>query len=184
VARGECAGVFGRNGAGKSTLLLVAGGALAPSAGRVERRAGGRVLYLPQSPEQLFFTETVHEEIAFGLRRARARSSSAEIDARVAESLRAVGFDPNEVMPRSPFELSFGEMRRVAFAVAHSLSPDLLLLDEPASCLDGAGRGVLDRLIAARLDAGAAVVVASHDGDHLRRACDRVVELRDGRVHA
>jgi ABC-type glutathione transport system ATPase component len=85
-------------------------------------------------------------------------------------------------MERSPFQLSFGEMRRVAFAIAHALAPDLLLLDEPASCLDRAGRDVLDALVAARTDAGAAVVIVSHDPVSLAHRCDRVLALEGGRV--
>ena len=188
VAKGECVGVVGRNSAGKSTLLTLAGGALPPASGRVSRASAskGGVLYVPQSPERMFFAETVHEEIAFGVKHLPAYRGvdRGRIDATVEESLRAVGLDPALAAQRSPFELSFGEMRRVAFAIAHALAPELLLLDEPASCLDRAGRAVLARLVNARLDAGAAVLVASHDLSHLEGLCDRVLELRDGRLSA
>jgi energy-coupling factor transport system ATP-binding protein len=182
VAKGECVGVVGRNSAGKSTLLALAGGALAPAAGTVSKPAAA--LYLPQTPERMFFAETVREEIAFGLKHLPAhRGQDAQrVDAIVGESLRAVGFDPAEVLERSPFELSFGEMRRVAFAIAHAIAPDLLLLDEPASCLDRAGRDVLAALVVSRLDAGAAVVIASHDRNHLDGLCDRVLVLEDGKL--
>lgn len=183
VAKGECVGVVGRNSAGKSTLLLLAGGALKPASGRVVRGPGG-VLYLSQSPERMFFAETVREEIAFGLRHGAGRRgmNRVELDAVVNESLRAVGFDPADVSGRSPFQLSFGEMRRVAFAIAHAMAPDLLLLDEPASSLDRAGRAVLEALVSTRLEAGASVVVASHDPFHLEGLCDRVVQLANGRL--
>jgi energy-coupling factor transport system ATP-binding protein len=144
----------------------------------------GGVLYLPQMPERMFFAETVREEIAFGLKRRRGsrRASDAHIDAVVHESLRTVGLDPLPVSARSPFNLSFGEKRRVAFAIAHAAAPELLLLDEPASCLDLAGREALAALVRSRADAGAAVVVASHDPDHLADLCDRVVVLEAGRL--
>lgn len=174
VAGGERAGVFGPNSAGKSTLLLIAGGALPPSAGRVVR-GGGFALYLPQSPERLFFAETVREEIAFGLKRRGV--AAAEIEARAAQSLRVCGLDPALFLDRSPFQLSLGEMRRVAFAIAHSLAPALLLLDEPASCLDAVGREVLRGLVGARAAAGGAVVVASHDMTHLHEVTGRIVTL-------
>jgi energy-coupling factor transporter ATP-binding protein EcfA2 len=93
-----------------------------------------------------------------------------------------VGLDPALFGERSPFQLSSGEMRRVAFAIAVSLAPRLLLLDEPASGLDAAGRRVLADLIAMRTMAGAGVVLASHDPDHLHSACDRVVTIENGRV--
>ncbi len=183
VMRGECVGIVGRNGSGKSTLLTLLGGALAPSAGRVARSFGEHgALYLPQSPERMFFAETVHEEVAFGLARRLQRTTS--VDALVRASLDAVGLDSTEFAPRSPFELSFGEARRVAFAIAHAMTPDLLLLDEPASSLDRAGREVLVRLIDARLDAGAAVIVASHDAGDLDGLVDRSLELDSGRLLA
>ncbi len=174
VSAGECVGVFGPNSAGKSTLLLIAGGALEPAAGRV-MRADGFALYLPQSPERLFFAETVREEIAFGL--VRHGLSAGSIETRAAESLRSSGLDPDSFMDRSPFQLSFGEMRRVAFAIAESLAPPLLLLDEPASCLDAGGRAVLRGLVERRLEAGGAVVVASHDMAHLQGLGSRIVSL-------
>ncbi len=183
VAKGECVGVVGRNAAGKSTLLVLLGGAVAPKSGRVVRTLStGGVLYLPQSPERMFFAETVREEITFGTQRARRRIDAAHLDEVARDSLRAVGLDPNETMDRSPFQLSFGEMRRVAFAIAHALAPELLLLDEPASCLDRAGRVALAALVGARLDAGAAVVIASHDPAHLDGLCDRVLTLEGGRL--
>ncbi len=184
VRAGECLGVAGANGAGKSTLLLLAGGALQPARGRVERRAAGPggegVLYLPQNPERLFFTESVRDEIAFGLR--RRGQSRQDASARADDALRAVDLDPAVFAERSPFQLSVGEMRRVALAIAESLAPRLLLLDEPASGLDAAGRRVLADLIAARTAAGAAVVLASHDPKDLLGVCDRVVTIGNGRA--
>ncbi len=181
VARGECVGIVGNNGAGKSTLLALIGGALKPASGRVARLHNdtGGALYLPQTPERMFFAETVREEIAFGVKRTRRGVDAASLDAIVRQSLIAVGLDPASA-GRSPFQLSFGEMRRVAFAIAHAMAPGLLLLDEPASCLDRAGRDVLAGLVGARLDAGASVVVASHELEHLHGLCDRVLALENG----
>jgi energy-coupling factor transporter ATP-binding protein EcfA2 len=144
------------------------------------------VLYLPQSPERMFFAETVREEVLFGLKRLRTQSKGDgdAFDSVVRASLEAAGLDSAAFIDRSPFELSVGEMRRVAFAIAHALEPELLLLDEPATSLDAAGRGALRRLVDARLDAGAAVVVASHDRSHLEALCDRMLELEAGRIAA
>jgi energy-coupling factor transport system ATP-binding protein len=175
---GECIGVTGRNGSGKSTLLLLAGGALRPSSGRVIRHTPGHgVLYLPQSPERLFFAETVMEEIGFGLeRRGVTREAARE---RTEQALQHAGLDPVSFAPRSPFELSFGEMRRVAFAIAFVLNPELLLLDEPMSCLDAPGCAVLDRLARACIAGGGTVMMASHERDALSH-CERTLEFRDG----
>jgi energy-coupling factor transport system ATP-binding protein len=97
VEKGECVGVVGRNSSGKSTLLALAGGALKPASGRVTRSdtARGGALYLSQSPERMFFAETVREEIAFGVKHLPAYRGvdRGRIDTIVDESLRAVGFD-------------------------------------------------------------------------------------------
>jgi energy-coupling factor transport system ATP-binding protein len=179
VFGGECVGVLGKNSSGKSTLLLALGGALEPASGAITR-SDRAPFYLPQSPERVFFAETVHEEIVFGLKRRGL--GTAEIERRTRVSLEAVGLDPGVFARRSPFQLSVGEMRRVAFAIVNALEPGLMLLDEPASCLDRSGVAVLDVLLERRLRAGAAVVVASHDPSHLEGVCDRVVTLDDGRL--
>ncbi len=178
VVSGQRILLTGRNGSGKSTMLLLAGAAMAPSSGRITRSVEERgVMYLPQSPERLFFAETVMEEILFGLERRGLSAENAR--RRAEEALNLVGLDAGHFAPRSPFELSFGEMRRVAFAIASALDPDLLLLDEPASCLDARGRAVLDHLVRHAAERGAAVMIASHErGTALE--CDRTLELRDG----
>jgi energy-coupling factor transport system ATP-binding protein len=178
VMAGESVAVTGRNGSGKSTLLLLAGGALSPSQGRITRAVGAHgVLYLPQSPERLFFAETVLEEICFGLERRGTPPHSARITAE--EALHRVGLDAGRFASRSPFELSFGEMRRVAFAIALALDPELLLLDEPASCLDASGKALLASLIDDATGRGVAVMIATHEAAGTLRA-GRVLELRDG----
>jgi len=181
IARGECVGVVGRNGAGKSTLLLCLGGALDPSGGTVVRDKTVRVAYLPQNPERLFFSETVEEEVMFGLERQGLGREEAR--ARAHAALNDVGLDSNALADCSPFHLSAGEMRRVALAVAVALAPDLLLLDEPASGMDRAGLSVLERVIERACASGSAVVLASHD-EGLLAACNRVLTVADGRVMA
>ncbi|HET6348773.1 MAG TPA: ATP-binding cassette domain-containing protein [Candidatus Krumholzibacteria bacterium] len=180
VSAGECVQIAGPNGSGKSTLLLLAGGALKPWRGRIHRdvRAHG-VLYLPQSPERLFFAETVREEIAFGLQRRGVSGDAARV--RTEAALTEADLNPVDVAARSPFELSVGEMRRVAFAIAFALEPELLLLDEPTSCLDAAGRVVLNRLIRTRTREGAAVLTAAHAGT-AEIWHSRLLELRNGRI--
>jgi len=175
-------------GRGKTTLLSLIGGILEPSGGKirrsfrkpVEKRNGRReqiVFYLFQSPERLFFTETVFEEIAFGL--TSLGIPRGEHGSRVKESLSRVGLDPDAFSERSPFSLSLGEMRRLAFAIADALRPKLLLMDEPTSCLDLAGRSVFDELVAARRSEGAAVIAASHDIKAIGRM-DRCLKIENG----
>lgn len=173
VQSGEVVGVSGRNGSGKTTLLLLMAGVLNPTRGRSWRP--DHVFYQPQSPEKLFFAESVGEEIAFGL--DRLGISRRESEARVAEALASVGLEPGSMLARSPFRLSFGEMRRVAFAIADAMKPELLLLDEATACLDRQGFDVLAGLLQRVRDDGRAALVASHDRRFLEVACDRVVDL-------
>ena len=135
------------------------------------------MLYLPQSPERLFFAETVKEEICFGLERRGVATEGAQVRAR--EALNRVGLEADRFASRSPFELSFGEMRRVAFAIASALDPELLLLDEPTSCLDERGRTLLNTLVVDVTDRGATVMIASHESAATMSA-GRVLDLRDG----
>jgi len=172
--RGECLGLTGANASGKTTLLLLSGGALAAKRGSVWRD-DSRAFYLPQSPEQLFFAETVAEELAFGLRRAGVQGE--EVRERSAQALDAVGLEPRRFLERFPFHLSLGEMRRVALAIAGSLSPGLLLLDEPTAGLDADGVTTLTCFISDHCTRGAAVVIASHDLPFLDAVCHRVLHL-------
>ncbi len=183
----ECVGLAGPNGAGKSSLLGLLAGVHKPTAGSFEYKFknitdGSRqnIFYLFQSPEQLFFAESVAEEISFGLERLGL--AAEERKRRSAEALGRVGLDPAVYLPREPLTLSPGEMRRVAFAIALALEPAFLLLDEPSSCLDPAGRRILDSVISDRRESGKTTVVASHDVSFLTEVCDRVVWLRDGKV--
>lgn len=190
VLEREVLGIAGKNGAGKSTLLSLASGVLDPSRGTIERRymravskgsegaAEQNVFYLFQSPERLFFAESVLEEVAFGL--TSLGVPRGEIGKRAADALERVGLDPSVFLDRSPFSLSLGEMRRAAFAMTWALSPKVLFLDEPASCLDRAGRAVLADLIASLRSRGGTIVAASHDARYLRAATDRILTIENG----
>jgi energy-coupling factor transporter ATP-binding protein EcfA2 len=187
----ETVGIAGSNGSGKSTLLSLFGGVLEPTGGTIRRKyrkpvekRGGRpeqgVFYLFQSPERLFFAETVFEEVAFGLESLGV--SRHDLSRRVGDALSSTGLDPEAFIERSPFSLSLGEMRRLAFAIAFALRPKLLLLDEPASCLDAAGRRILVELIGALRSGGGTVVIASHDVPLFHHTADRRLAIDNGRL--
>ena len=193
ILAGEVVGIAGKNGSGKSTLLSLIGGVLEPTGGLINRKfrspvvrngSTGKseqaVFYLFQSPERLFFAETVDEEIGFGLK--SLGTDEKETASVVAESLSRVGLDPDRFLSRSPFGLSLGEMRRVAFAIAYALRPKLLLLDEPSSCLDRGGLGVLAGLIDDLSAGGSAIVVASHDTRVLRKMTGRILAIENSRL--
>jgi energy-coupling factor transporter ATP-binding protein EcfA2 len=122
----------------------------------------------------MFFAESVEEELTFGLRRLGVGGNESRKQA--AAALDGVGLDAVSVLRRQPFDLSYGEMRRVAFAVAGVLEPALVLLDEPTACLDPGGVALFYRLLDRYRNAGTTVMVASHDRRALD-ACDRVVTI-------
>ena len=182
LGRGECVAVSGRNGSGKSTLLGLLGGVLKPASGDIQRlypkaveRGRQNLFYLFQSPERLFFAETVFEEIAFGLKALKI--PRADIGKRVDGALTQVGLPPAEFRDRLPFSLSLGEMRRLAFAITLALGPRFLLMDEPASCLDAPGLAILTDLIRHFRAEGCTIALASHDVDPFSGLVDRVIEL-------
>ncbi|NIM19991.1 MAG: ATP-binding cassette domain-containing protein [Candidatus Latescibacteria bacterium] len=189
IPSGQCMGVCGPNGSGKSTILSLASGVLEPTSGRVRRLGMGeldagekRIFHLFQSPERMFFAETVFEELAFGLKYLFGEKD--RMDDIVSHALSQSGLTPQSVLDRSPFSLSFGEMRRLAFAVCVSLRPKLLLLDEPTACLDVPGKEVLRGILDRFLSKGGTALVASHDVDFLCEICGRLVYLDQGRVVA
>jgi len=130
----------------------------------------------------MFFAETVAEELSFGPRRIGMNPD--EIDRRCAEALRAVGFDPVATLHRPPLELSAGEMRRVAFAVALALDPDFVLFDEPTAGLDHEGRRIFLDIVAKFRAQRTTVTIASHDTALLCEACDSIVFLGNRVVEA
>jgi energy-coupling factor transport system ATP-binding protein len=189
VRAGDGMGVTGLNGSGKSTLLCAMSGILQPKTGQIFRlykkaveKGEQKIFHLFQNPERLFFAESVFEEVAFGLKSLGL--DKRELPMRVTQSLSHVGLSPDGFLHRSPFSLSFGEMRRLAFAMALALKPMLLVLDEPASCLDAAGCSVLAELIGRLREGGSTVVIASSVLAGIPPGSNRRITLDDGRIAA
>jgi energy-coupling factor transport system ATP-binding protein len=165
--RGEVIAVTGRNGSGKTTLLRVLAGLLKPLAGTVER-PGGRTAYLPQDPAALLHQPTVREEVRLTLRRTNGREN-------VADLLLELGLA--ELGGRYPRDLSGGERQRAAIAAVIAGPPELALLDEPTRGMDGAARRSLVAAVDRLAEAGASVVLATHDEELARIVADRLVSL-------
>lgn len=194
VRRGEFLGLAGHTGSGKSTLVQHLNGLIRPQEGSV--RALGldlsnkkdaaavkaKVGVVFQYPERQLFAETVAQDVAFGPHNLGL--SQAEVVRRVETSLSRVGLDLSTVGDKSPFELSGGQQRRVAFAGVLAMEPEVLVLDEPMAGLDPAARrdflGLIDRL---HRD-GLTVVMVSHSMDDLANCCDRIVVMNEGAVFA
>ena len=195
IERGEFVGIAGHTGSGKSTLAQLACGLLTPTSGTVrvegadasDKKLGalsrGRVGVVFQYPEHQLFAATVAEDVAFGPRNMGV--SESQINERVRHALEMVHLDLDEIGTASPFALSGGQQRRVAFAGVLAMEPDVLILDEPVAGLDPATRASFLELIEELHEQrGLTVVVVSHNMDDLARLSDRVLVLDRGRVLA
>ena len=190
IASDEFVAIVGPSGCGKSTLLHLCGGIDTPTSGCV--RVGGRDLArLTESERTLYRRRTVGTVFQFfnlipaltvreNVELPLALDDAAGAGARALELLGRVGLADRR--DAYPYELSGGQMQRVAVARALSARPALLLADEPTGNLDSsAGAIVLDLIDALRRDAGVTVILATHAPEAARRA-DRVVSLKDGRI--
>ena len=153
VEKGEFLGVIGHTGSGKSTLIQTLNGLLRPTSGQVLldgtdiwaepkkiRSVRFRVGMVFQYPEYQLFEETVLKDIMFGPKNMGL--SDQEAEARAREAARFTGLK-EDLLGKSPFELSGGEKRRAAIAGVIAMDPDVLILDEPTAGLDPRGRDVL-----------------------------------------
>ena len=132
-----------------------------------------------QYPEYQLFEETVYKDIAYGLKKLKIPES--EQKARILEAASRVGL-PEEVLGKSPFELSGGQKRRVAMAGVLVMRPEILVLDEPASGLDPHGRDEMFKIIHDLKKGGTTIILVSHNMDEAARNCDRVCAIKDGKI--
>lgn len=204
IGDGERIGLAGATGSGKTTLALHLNGLLQPTAGRVvvsgrdttgrglSRRERARlrlelrrtVGVVFQYPEAQLFEETVFDDIAYGPRNLGLPPD--EVRARVARAMKDVGL-PESLAGRSPFQLSGGQMRRVAIAGVLAMDPEVLVLDEPSAGLDPAGRRALLEIVRRWQSSGRrprTLVYVSHRMEEMAELCDRIVVLARGRVVA
>ena len=191
---GEFIGLIGHTGSGKSTLVQHLNGLIMPSSGRVlvdgldladkntDRRAiRRRVGLVFQYPENQLFEETVAKDIAFGPKNLGL--DEAEIDRRVRTAMRRVALDYDKLAERSVFELSGGQMRRVAIAGVLAMEPQTLVLDEPCAGLDPRGREEILGLISdLHRESGTTIVMVSHSMDDVAALAERVIVMNHGSV--
>ena len=194
VCRGEFLGLAGHTGSGKSTLIQHLNGLIRPQEGSVHAlgldlsnkkdaaAVKAKVGVVFQYPERQLFAETVAQDVAFGPH--NLGMPQAEVARRVESSLSRVGLDLATVGDKSPFELSGGQQRRVAFAGVLAMEPEVLVLDEPMAGLDPAARKDFLELIDRLHHEGLTVVMVSHSMDDLANCCDRIVVMNEGAVFA
>lgn len=193
VYDGEFLGIIGHTGSGKSTLIQHLNGLLKPTSGRILldgrdiwaepkqiRSVRFEVGLVFQYPEYQLFEETVGKDIAFGP--ANMGRTGEELDRRVRDAAKLVGI-PEELLQKSPFELSGGQKRRVALAGVLAMEPKVLVLDEPTAGLDPAGReNLLANIRDFHRNRGGTVILVSHSMEEIARNTDRILVLRDGGV--
>ncbi len=193
IEKGEFVAIIGHTGSGKSTLVQHLNGLLKPTDGRIFLDGKDihqskstlfdtrfRVGLCFQYPEYQLFEETVYKDIAFGP--TNMGLSKAEIDERVRNAAKYVGI-PDDMLSKSPFDLSGGEKRRVAIAGVISMEPEILILDEPTSGLDPMGREqILDLIKNYREQTGKTVIIVSHSMDDVARFATKVIVMNSSKV--
>ena len=190
---GEYVAVIGRTGSGKSTLIQHLNGLLRPTSGRVLlgdrdiwedpkkiRDVRFRVGLVFQYPEYQLFEETVYKDVAFGPKNMGL--DEKEIDRRVRASLAFSGLG-EELLEKSPFDLSGGQKRRVAIAGVIAMEPSVLVLDEPTAGLDPSGSAqILENIRTYHDEKGACVILVSHSMEEVAREAQRLVVIHKGSI--
>ena len=188
IERGDFVGIIGHTGSGKSTLVQTLNGLLKPSKGTVMldgediwakpkeiRKIRFKVGLVFQYPEYQLFEETVEKDIAFGP--TNMGLSEDEIRQRVKDAARFVGLK-DELLDKSPFDLSGGEKRRAAIAGVIAMDPDILILDEPCAGLDPLGRDILlSQIYSYHKERGNTVLLVSHSMEDVAGVCDKVMVM-------
>ena len=186
VMPGEFLGIIGHTGSGKSTLIQHLNGLLRPTDGQILldgtdiwerpkeiRKVRFQVGLVFQYPEYQLFEETVYKDISFGPKNMGLEGE--EIDCRVRRAAAFAGID-EEMLEKSPFELSGGQKRRVAIAGVIAMEPKVLILDEPTAGLDPRGReAILAQLRSYHKQKGNTVILVSHSMEEIARNVDRIV---------
>lgn len=194
ISKGEFVAIIGHTGSGKSTLVQHLNGLLKPSQGKAAiddvdlsgkgtnvKAARQQVGMVFQYPEHQIFAETVFEDIAFGPRNKGFNED--EVNTQVREAMAFVGLDYDTYAQRSPFQLSGGQMRRVAIAGVVAMNPDYLVLDEPSAGLDPRSRNaVFKEILALHKSRGIAIVLVTHSMEEAAKYADRMLVINGGKV--
>ena len=194
IEDGSYTALIGHTGSGKSTILQLLNGLLVPSQGSVQvfdtlitstsknkdiRQIRKQVGLVFQFAENQIFEETVLKDVAFGPQNFGVSEEDAEQIAR--EKLALVGIDES-LFDRSPFELSGGQMRRVAIAGILAMEPAILVLDEPTAGLDPLGRKELMNLFKKLHQSGMTIVLVTHLMDDVAEYANQVYVMEKGRL--
>lgn len=174
VGGGEVRALVGGNGSGKSTLLSLVAGVLRPQCGRVRNGLASLQALLPQSPKAVLACESVRDELS------EWAGGAGYGEAEVAAALDELGLAG--AAERHPYDLSGGQQQMLALKKLLLCKPELLLLDEPTKGLDDAARTWVAREVARARDAGATVLLSTHDLAFAQAVADRVSLIFDGQI--
>ncbi len=193
IDKGSVTGIIGHTGSGKSTLVEIMVGLLKSDSGvlyfdgknvwenpKKPKGAKFNIGLVMQYPEYQLFDETVMADIAYAPKNMGL--SDDEIHERVKEAALYTGL-PDEILQKSPFELSGGQKRRVAIAGVLAMRPKVLVLDEPAAGLDPKGRAeILGGLRSYCDKIGSSIVIVSHSMEDIARYSDNIIVMSEGSV--
>lgn len=188
IEKGEFVGIMGHTGSGKSTLVQMLNGLMKPTSGQVLldgediwanpkdiRKIRFKVGMVFQYPEYQLFEETVAKDIAFGP--TNMGKSGAELEKAVNDAARFTGLK-DELLEKSPFDLSGGEKRRAAIAGVIAMNPEVLVLDEPTAGLDPMGRDVLlSQIVQYHKERKNTVILVSHSMEDIARVADKIIVM-------
>lgn len=191
--KGKITGLIGHTGSGKSTLVSLLNGLNKPTEGKILlsgvdiwdkpkeiAKIRFKVGVVMQYPEYQLFEDTVWEDIGFGPRNQGLNEE--EVRQRTLDAIRFTGIS-EDILEKSPFDLSGGQKRRVAIAGVIAMRPDVLVLDEPAAGLDPRGRreilGGLRNLVE---QTGTTIILVSHSMEDMAHYCDNVVVMNNARL--
>ena len=193
IEKGEFIGLIGHTGSGKSTLIQQLNGLLKPTSGKVIlegkdiweqpkkiREVRFKVGMVFQYPEYQLFEENVYKDIAFGP--SNMGLNEAKIKSRVLEAARFVGLSEN-LLFKSPFDLSGGEKRRAAIAGIIAMDPEILILDEPTAGLDPLGKkSLIKQIMDYHKERKNTIIFVSHSMEDIAKVADRVLVMANGTV--
>ncbi len=193
IEKGEFIGIIGHTGSGKSTLVQMLNGLIKPTEGQVLldgvdiwekpkeiRKIRFKVGMVFQYPEYQLFEETVYKDIAFGP--SNMGKTGQELDYAVKRAAEFTGLK-NDLLQKSPFDLSGGEKRRAAIAGVIAMDPEVLVLDEPTAGLDPMGRDVLlSQIVQYHKERKNTVLLVSHSMEDIARVADRIIVMNSSHL--
>lgn len=194
INEGEFVGIIGQTGSGKTTFVQHLNGLLQSNIGSVEidgirvsedkkalKQIRKKVGIVFQYPEAQLFEETVYKDISFGPKNMGL--DDKEIDLRVRKAMELVHLNFDKYADKSPFELSGGQMRRVAIAGVIAMNPKYLVLDEPTAGLDPHGRErILSMIEKLHKEENTTIIMVTHNMDEISRLASRIIVFNKGSV--